>query len=96
MGTLTVSLAKGETEGKSIATVSDVLASGEKLKYKVYTSGNGNIPTLDTNVQTWSNLTSGVTEISAEVDKELVIVKCDSEYKAKAGAKVIFTADDIA
>lgn len=84
---LTVSTAAGANSGETTVTVNEDLAEGHMYKYKV--AENGTLPDFGQSVKTWANW-DGEADIVAATGKEIVIVECDSDYKAvKAGVAVV-------
>ena len=91
---LTISLAKGVTDGTTVATITETVPSGSTLRYKLYASTRGVLPNYEQNVKLWTPLTSGTTEIAVTAGQELVVALADSNYLAKgAGVKAVASGD---
>lgn len=84
---LTVTSAAGTNSGDTKITVSPALTSGNSYKYKV--ADNATMPAYGQSVRTWASW-DGTSDITAATGKEIVIVECDSAYRAvKAGVAVV-------
>lgn len=81
------SVASATTSGATKVTVSPALVSGHSYKYKV--AENATMPAYGQSVKTWTAW-NGTDEITAATGKEIVVVECDSAYRAlKAGVATV-------
>jgi hypothetical protein len=84
---LNVISAAGTNVGDTKITVSPTLTSGNTYKYKV--ADNCTLPDYGTNVKLMSPW-DGTSDITAATGKEILIIECDSTYKAvKAGIATV-------
>lgn len=84
---LTVTSVAGTESGDTKITVSPALTDGNSYKYKVV--DNAKLPDYGANVRTWSTW-DGVSDITAATGKEILIVECDTNYRAvKAGIATV-------
>ena len=87
LGTLSVTSAAGTNSGNTKLTISPALTSGNSYKYKVGDSATSVV--YGQNVQTWPAW-NGTADITAETNKVVTVVECDSSYKAmKAGSATV-------
>jgi len=84
---LSVTSVAGTASGDTKITVSPALTSGNSYKYKV--ADDCKLPEYGANVKTMSAW-DGTADITAATGKEILIVECDSYYKAvKAGIATV-------
>lgn len=86
---LTVTSIAGTNSGDTKITVSPALTSGNSYKYKV--ADNATLPALGQSVKNWSTW-NGTADITAATGKEIVVVECDSAYRAVKGGVATVTA----
>ena len=86
---LTVASVAGTASGDTKITVSPALTSGNSYKYRV--ADNAVLPAYGQSVKNWSSW-NGTADITAATGKEIVVVECDSAYRAVKGGVCSVTA----
>lgn len=88
LNTLICTAAAGSATGKTVVTVSGTVAESATLKYKAK-EGTGGIATGDTVDESWSELTSGTTAITAAAGCPIAVVELDGASRVISVGSVL-------